>query len=159
MSRTAALGLAGLAALALACAGRARHAPQEGQRVERYPMPPLAGRQLPFAEAVRVGDLLLLSGQLGSRPGTLELVEGGIGPETRQAMENIAAALARQGGSLADVVKCTVMLADMGEWAAMNEVYIGYFAPDALPARSAFGAGGLALGARVEIECVAVVTR
>jgi reactive intermediate/imine deaminase len=122
-------------------------------------MPALEGRRLPFSEAVRVGDLLLLSGQLGNLPGTLELAPGGIGPETRQALENVAAVLARRGATLADVVKCTVMLADMAEWPAMNEVYSTFFPADALPARSALGANGLALGARVEIECIAVLPR
>ena len=110
---------------------------------------------LPFCAAVRVGDMLHLSGAVGNRPGTLTLVEGGLAAEARQAMDNIAATLAHLGLSFADVVKCTVMLADMSEWRAFNEVYVGYFAPGRLPARSAFGANGLALGARVEIEALA----
>jgi 2-iminobutanoate/2-iminopropanoate deaminase len=156
--RTVALGLLGVGAAALAGA-RSRGREGTGSRVERYPHAPLGGRHLPFSEAVRVGDLLLLSGQIGNRPGGLELVAGGIGPETRQTMENIAAILARRGAGLADVVKCTVMLADMSEWPAMNEVYTTFFAADALPARSALGASGLALGARVEIEAIAVLPR
>lgn len=111
---------------------------------------------LPFSEAVQVGDLLFLSGQIGLDPETQKLVPGGIGPETRQTMENIRAALERYGSSLDRVVKCTVFLADMDEWGAMNEVYRRTFT-GALPARSAAGASGLALGARVEIECIAVV--
>ena len=110
---------------------------------------------LPFCAAVRVGDMLYLSGAIGNRPGTLKLVEGGLAGEARQAMDNIAATLAHLGLSFADVVKCTVMLADMSEWRAFNEVYVGYFAPGRLPARSAFGANGLALGALVEIEALA----
>jgi 2-iminobutanoate/2-iminopropanoate deaminase len=156
--RTLALGLLGMGAAAFA-ARASRPRDGAGPQVERYPQPPLGGRNLPFSEAVRVGDLLLLSGQIGNRPGTLELVPGGIGPETRQTMENLAAVLARRGARLADVVKCTVMLADMAEWPAMNEVYAGFFAADALPARSALGASGLALGARVEIEAIAVLPR
>ncbi len=112
--------------------------------------------QLPFSEAVRVGHMLYLSGQLGFDPETSSLVEGGIGPETRQTMENIKAALEKHGSSLAEVVKCTVFLADIKEWAAMNEVYITYF-PSNPPARSALGSSGLALGARTEIECMATV--
>jgi 2-iminobutanoate/2-iminopropanoate deaminase len=81
---------------------------------------------------------------------------GGIAPETRQTMENIKATLERHGSSLDHVVKVTVMLADMGEWAKMNQVYVTYF-PTHLPARSAFGTTGLAFDARVEIECVAVL--
>lgn len=114
-----------------------------------------AGQDLPFSEAVRVGDLLFLSGKVGRKPGTMELVEGGIGPETRQTMENIQAVLERHGSSLERVVKCTVFLADIDEWEAMNEVYRTFFPGDP-PARSALGASGLALDARVEIECIAV---
>lgn len=114
-----------------------------------------AGRDLPFSEAVRAGNLLFLSGQVGTRPGTAELAEGGIQAETRQTMENISSVLERNGSSLDRVVKCTVMLADMAEWPAMNEVYRTYF-KGRYPARSALGASGLALGARVEIECIAL---
>jgi reactive intermediate/imine deaminase len=110
---------------------------------------------LPFSEAVRVGNLLYLSGQIGVDR-SMKLVSGGIRPQTRQAMENIKAALERYGSSLDHVVKATVMLADMGEWAEMNTVYVTYFDKH-LPARSALGANGLALGARVEIECIAVL--
>jgi reactive intermediate/imine deaminase len=110
---------------------------------------------LPFSEAVRVGNLLFLSGQLG-RDASGCVVPGGIAAETRQTMENIQAALQRHGSSLDRIVKATVFMADMNEWAEMNRVYVTYF-PDHLPARSALGANGLALGARVEIECIAVV--
>jgi reactive intermediate/imine deaminase len=112
--------------------------------------------QLPFSDAVRVGDMLYLSGQIGNLPGTKELAEGGIAGETRQTMENIRASLEKYGSSLDEVVKCTVFLADIAEWAAMNEVYKTYF-PKNPPARSALGASGLALGARVEIECLAAL--
>lgn len=108
---------------------------------------------LPFSEAVRVGDLLFLSGQLGNAGG-LGLVEGGVEAETRQTMENIKNTLERHGLGMDRVVKCTVFLADMAEWPAVNEVYKGYFGENP-PARSALGANGLALGARVEIECIA----
>jgi reactive intermediate/imine deaminase len=109
---------------------------------------------LPFSEAVRVGDTLYLSGQVGIKPGTLELVPGGLAAESRQALENIKASLEASGYTLRDVVKCTVMLADIGEWAAFNEVYRSFFSAP-YPARSAFGASGLAIGARVELECIA----
>ena len=112
-------------------------------------------RPLPFSAAVRVGDMLYLSGQLGTDSST-RLVPGGIGPETRQALENIRGVLARAGATMNDLVKCTAMLADMSEWAAMNAEYVKHFS-SRLPARSAFGASGLALGARVEIECIARV--
>ena len=111
---------------------------------------------LPFSEAVRVGNWLILSGRLGINPETGALPPGGIQAETRQTMENIKRTLEKYGSSLDQVVKCTVMLADISEWSAMNEVYVTYF-PDHKPARSAFGTSGLALGARLEIECWATV--
>ena len=109
----------------------------------------------PFSDAVRVGNILYLSGQIGTAPG-VGLVEGGIQEETRQTMENIKRTVEKYGSSMDEVVKCTVMLADIGEWAAMNEVYVTFF-PGHKPARSAFGASGLALNARTEIECLATV--
>ena len=110
---------------------------------------------LPFSEAVRVDNTLYLSGQIGIVPGTLTLVEGGMEAEARQTMENIKTTLETHGYSMNDIVKCTVMLADISEWAAFNEIYKSYF-KDHYPARSALGANGLALGARVEVECIAV---
>jgi 2-iminobutanoate/2-iminopropanoate deaminase len=115
--------------------------------------PATAMKGLPFSEAVQVGNLLFLSGQVGLGA-DVKLVHGGIGPETRQAMENVRAVLERHGSSLDRIVKVTVMLADMNEWGAMNIEYVKFF-PAHLPARSAFGTSGLALGARVEIECIA----
>jgi 2-iminobutanoate/2-iminopropanoate deaminase len=113
--------------------------------------------KLPFSQAVRVGDVLYLSGSIGEIPGTMTLVPGGLEAEARQAMDNIGAVLKENGLSFRDVFKCTVMLADMAQWAAFNKVYLTYFEPDRLPARSAFGASGLALGAAVEVECMAYV--
>lgn len=110
--------------------------------------------ELPFSKAVKVGNMLYLSGDLGVKAGTVELVTGGIGPETRQAMENIRATLQANGSDMDKVIKCLVMLADINEWAAMNEVYRTFFTAP-YPARSAMGTSGLALGARVEIECIA----
>ncbi len=112
---------------------------------------------LPFSEAVRVGNILYLSGNLGNIPGKKKLVSGGIQAETKQAMENMKRVLQRHGSSLDRVIKCTVMVADIKEWGAMNEVYISYFPQNSLPARSSFGTNGLALGARMEIECIATV--
>jgi len=109
----------------------------------------------PFSEAVRVGDMLYLSGQIGIDD-SRKLVSGGITAETRQVMENIKSVLELYGSSLDHVVKITVMMADMSEWSEMNKVYITYFSKN-LPARSAFGTTGLALGARVEIECLATL--
>ena len=124
------------------------------QDVEYHAVP--GNMQLPFSEAVRVGHMLYLSGQLGFDYETSKLAEGGIAAETRQTLENIKATLERYGSSLAEVVKCTVFLADINEWAAMNQVYVTYF-PTNPPARSALGSSGLAMGARTEIECMATV--
>ena len=110
---------------------------------------------LPFSDAVRVGEVLYLSGQLGNVPGTRTIVPGGIEAETRQMMENIARVLNAQGLSFDNLIRCTVMLADMSQWPAFNEVYVTYFKPGRLPARSAFGTNGLALDAAVEMECTA----
>ena len=112
---------------------------------------------MPFSQAVRVGDVLYLSGQLGNKPGTLELVPGGMAAEARQTMENIGAVLKVNGLSFDDVFKCTVMMADMRLWGEFNTVYVEYFKPGRLPARSAFGCNGLALGAAVELEAWAYV--
>ncbi len=109
---------------------------------------------LPFSEAVRVGDLLLLSGQIGTRNGEMAVVPGGLEPEARQTMDNIRGVLERNGLGMQHVIKCTVMLADMAEWPAFNAIYREYFTAP-YPARSALGANGLALGARVEVECMA----
>ena len=110
----------------------------------------------PFSQAVRVGNLLFTSGNLGRVPETGQLPEGGIAAETKQCLENIKAVLEKYGSSMDQVVKVTVMLADIDEWAAMNEVYVTFFKNNK-PARSAFGGNGLAGGARVEIECVAYI--
>jgi 2-iminobutanoate/2-iminopropanoate deaminase len=144
-----------LAAIVLAACGPVQVEP-EPPTVEFLSAPGTEDLGLPFSEAVRVGDMLYLSGQVGNLPGTRELVPGGIAEETRQTLDNIGAVLDRYGSSYDRVVKCTVFLADIGEWPAMNEVYRTYF-PDSPPARSAMAASGLALDARVEIECIAVV--
>ena len=114
---------------------------------------PMAGKGYPFSESVRVGDILFISGQVGVDENN-ELVEGGIVGETRQIMSNIGDALERRGLGFSDVVKCTVFLADVDEWGKFNTIYTSYFEPP-YPARSALGANGLALGARLEVECIA----
>lgn len=143
--------LAALLVLAACCA--APLAAQERQVVTT----PGAGApgDLPFSPAIRAGGLLFISGQVGNVPGTRTLVEGGTAAETRQAMENIGVVLRAAGSSWAKVVKCTVFLLDIADYAAMNTVYAGYFPTDP-PARSTLAASGLALGARVEIECIAL---
>lgn len=108
----------------------------------------------PFSEAVRAGDFLFLSGQVGETPDTGKLVEGGIQSEARQALTNIKRVLETHGHSLSDVVKCTVFLADIAEWPAFNTVYREFFRKP-FPARSALAASGLAMNARVELECIA----
>ena len=115
-----------------------------------------ASMNLPFSDAVRVGHLLFLSGQIGNVSGTTELVPGGIQAEARQTMEKIKTILEANGSSLDRVVKATVMLADISEWPAFNEVYVTYF-PGNKPARSAFAGSGLAFGARCEVEVIATV--
>ena len=110
----------------------------------------------PFSEVVRVGHMLYLSGQLGV-DASGALASGGIKAETKQLMDNIRAVLERNNSGMDRVVKCTVMLLDIAERPAMSEVYVTYFPKDRMPARSTFGTTGLALGARVEIECMATV--
>jgi len=117
---------------------------------------PYEGREMPFSKAVRAGNLVFLSGKLGTMPDTGKLAEGGVRAETRQALENIKATLKELGLTLKNVVKVTVMLADIDEFGEMNAVYMKYF-QNPRPARSAFAAAALARGARVEIECIAMI--
>jgi len=129
----------------------------EPTRLQRFNSGRTLPSGLPFPEGVRVGPLLFLSGVIGHLPGELRLPVGGIVAETRQALQNIRSVLQGQGLDLEDLVRCSVMLADMAEWSAFNEVWRDGFGPVPLPARSAFGCQGLALGARVEIECIAAM--
>jgi reactive intermediate/imine deaminase len=121
-----------------------------------YPVSSTGGAPLPFSEAVQLGDTLYVSGQIGNLPGTFALASGGIGSEAKQALDNMKAVLERHGASLDSVMKCTVFLADIKDWPAFNDVYRTYFKKN-LPARSALAASGLAIGARVEVECIAFV--
>jgi enamine deaminase RidA (YjgF/YER057c/UK114 family) len=109
--------------------------------------------KLPFSEAVRAGDFLFVSGQIGSATGS-----GPAAPfsaAARDALDHISGVLISNGSNMDHVVQCTVMLADMRMWPAFNEVYVTYFKPGHLPARSAFGANGLANGAPLEVSCFA----
>ena len=121
--------------------------------VERFGTPMLSGQRLPFSDAVRVGDTLYLSGQIGI--GADGKLPAGIDAQARQAMNNIGKVLKARGLGFGDVVKCTVMLDNMADWPAFNKVYVTYFPDGNFPARSAFGTDGLALGALLEIECLA----
>jgi len=144
------IGLACAACVRAAAPAPARPDPQFITMSEPWPYP--------FSSAVRTGDLLFVSGQIGTRveAGAPVLVAGGIEAETRQTLDNIRAIVEKAGSSMDRVVKCMVMLADMQDWPKVNEIYATYF-PGPKPARSAFGATALALGARVEIECTARV--
>ena len=138
------------AALAMAASTGAGSAPPA---VEYFPAPALQGRPAPFSSAVRVGDVMYLSGQIGLAPdGKLPATFEG---QAKQTMDNVGAALKARGLGWDDVFKCTVMIADMKNWPAFNAVYVPYFKPGKLPARSALGANGLALGAQLELECLA----
>ncbi|PHQ63245.1 MAG: enamine deaminase RidA [Sphingobium sp.] len=109
----------------------------------------------PFSPAVRVGNLLFLSGQIGQVPAGMDAHEEGFDAAVKGAMDAIGRILADNGLDFGHVVKCTVMLDDMADWPRFNAAYIPYFEGKRLPARSAFGADGLALGAPLEVECMA----
>jgi 2-iminobutanoate/2-iminopropanoate deaminase len=121
--------------------------------VEFYADGPLKEMGLPFSESVRAGDLLFLSGQIGSGPDG-KMVAGGIEAEANQILLNIAAALKKRGLGMKNVIKCTVFLADIADWPAFNVIYKNHFTAP-YPARSALAANGLALNARAEVECIA----
>lgn len=122
--------------------------------IEFYGSGKILPKNLPVSEAVRHGNTLFLSAQIGNLPGTFKLVPGGVKEEAKQAMKNIKTLVETHGYSMQDLVKCTVVLADMSEWTAFNEVYKSFFT-DKYPARSALGVSGLILGARVQVECLA----
>ncbi len=133
------------AALCIACTSMGPH--REAPVRSPAPVPV-------FSPAVRTGSLVFLSGQVGNLPGTRELAPGGIEGQTEQALQNIRSLLQEMKLSLDDVVKCTVFLVDIRDYDAMNKVYARFFPRDP-PARSTVAGSGLALGARVEIECIA----
>ena len=144
--------LLSVSAFPLSAASNVQGTPKNQQSIEFFNS--ATSENMPFSDGVRVDNLIFLSGQIGYKAG--KIVEGGIKAETRQALDNIKTILEPKGLQMKDVIKCTVMLADIAEWPAFNEVYLTYFkAP--FPARSAFAASGLAFGARVEVECIAAV--
>ena len=111
--------------------------------------------RVPLSQAIKAGDWIFASGQLGNDPTTRRLVAGGIGPETRQVCENLKAVLEAAGSSLAKVVKVTIYMVDLGELVQMNEVFSQYFPVDP-PARTTFQCARLVGDARVEIEAIAI---
>jgi reactive intermediate/imine deaminase len=127
--------------------------PAQTLEMEYYPSPNPAAV---FSQAVRIGNVLYMSGQIGTDANG-KLVAGGIQAEARQALNNVRATAERFGSSLDRVAKCTVFLADIKDYADFNEIYVSYFKARK-PARSAMAASGLAMNARVEIECMAVVS-
>lgn len=122
------------------------------QSVTYFPAPPInATTPAPFSTAVRVGDMIYLSGAIGT--GSDGTLPEGFEAQARRTMENVGTALKTAGLGWSDVVKCTVMLDNMADWPKFNAIYVPYFRADKLPARSALGADGLALGALIELEC------
>ncbi len=131
---------------------------QEAIIIEHYVSAEMEAMGLPFSDAVRVGNMLYLSGQVGNLPGQMTLVEGGLKAEARQIMKNIQKVLEANGSSLEHAVKLSVFIDDIALWGEFNEVYAEFF-PGKKPARAAFGVEGLALGAAVEVECIAYIPK
>ena len=145
------LRLVSFAAAILVITSAANASPRPA--VEHFGGPARSGDPLPFSAAVRVGDILYLSGQIGIGPD--EKLPDGIEAQAKQAMDNIGRVLKGAGLSYGDMFHCTAFLSDMKNWPAFNKVYVPYFPAGKLPARSALGANGLARGALLEIECQA----
>jgi reactive intermediate/imine deaminase len=124
--------------------------------IEHYTTQDNISLDLPFSEAVRVGNTVYLAGQIGVRPGEKNVVLGGVESESEQALKNIELVLNHFHIGLQNIVRCQIMLADISEWTKFNVVYKKFFTHP-YPARSAFAANGLALNARVEIECIAAI--
>jgi 2-iminobutanoate/2-iminopropanoate deaminase len=122
-------------------------------QIQRIGEPSLNGQRLPFSSAVRAGDTVYLSGAIGR--GADGKPPAGIEAQAKATMDDIGETLKLAGLDWGDVVKCTVMLDNMADWPAFNQVYVTYFPDGKFPARSAFGADGLALGALLEVECIA----
>lgn len=137
------------------CACQPTQSANDRSDIEYLNMPGIEGSGLPFSSAVRVDNTLYLSGMIGLEPGTMRPVPGGIEAETKQLMQDIKATLEAFGSSMDRVAKCTVFLADEADRDAFNAIYMSHF--DKLPARSGVTVKGLALGARAEVDCIAVV--
>lgn len=134
---------------------QANEVSENGAEVKYYQSEATKTLGLPFSDVVQVGDLYFLSGQIGALPGTLTMAGDTMETQARQAMDNIGAILKERDLSFDNVVKCTVMMKDMSQWGAFNTVYVTYFKLGQYPARSAFGANDLAIGALLEVECIA----
>lgn len=150
-----------LIALSIFCFACEEHdeADEHAVAVEHYQSENTKNLGLPFSDAVIVDDIIYLSGQVGNLPGTLDLAPGGLVPEAKQIFENIEAVLEANGSSLDDIIKVTVMMENIDEWGEFNKEYVKIFDGDKKPARSAFGTSGLALKAKLEVECIAVKRR
>lgn len=111
-------------------------------------------KERPFSQAAIANGIIYLSGQIGEIDEVV--VKGGIGPETKQALENIKSVLENMGQTIDDIFKCTCMLSNIEDWTEMSKAYVEFFGKETLPARSAFAGSGLALGAKIEIECLAI---
>jgi 2-iminobutanoate/2-iminopropanoate deaminase len=124
------------------------------KRIVRTDHAPAPFQGAPYSQGVVVGDLVFVSGQVAVDPATNQLIEGGIAEQTARVMENVRAILEAAGASLANLVKTTIFLADLGDFAAMNEVYARY-AGESPPARATFAVAALPAGVLIEIEAVA----
>ncbi len=153
------LVITGIAALTIACVEPTEQALHEEAAVSEPTQVPrinvdALGRLPAFSHATTIGDLVFVSGTLGTKPKSIELVDGGVGPQTTQIMDNVQVILEEAGSSMAQLAKCIVYLTDMNDFAAMNEAWLAAVG-DAPPARATIGVNELALGAVVEIECIA----
>jgi 2-iminobutanoate/2-iminopropanoate deaminase len=124
------------------------------KQIVRTDQAPAPFQGAPYSQGIVHGDLVFVSGQLGVDPRTGEMVEGGIGPQTEQVMKNLGAVLEAAGSSLANALNVSIFLVDLGDFAAMNEVYAAHVGPD-FPARATVQIGALPSGALVEIAVTA----
>lgn len=150
MARRCATTLLCAGVIAATCGCSAPAAPPAAARTQYFPS---SVPNAPFSSAVRVGDIVYLSGQIGI--GADGKLPAEFTAQAQLTMTNVASALKQAGLTFDDVFKCTVMIADMSHWEDFNRIYVGYFRAGQLPARSAVGANGLARGAQVELECLA----